>query len=44
MRRSYVVPMSGDIGGCSARKALKPKFSPSGKIPTVEPGIEPGTS
>ena len=44
--------VSGDIGGCSARRALKPKFyqprprSPreSGKIPTVEPGIEPGTS
>jgi len=48
--------MSGDIGGCSARRALKPKFyqptqtmvtegiPPSGKIPTVEPGIEPGTS
>ena len=28
MRRSYVVPddVSGDIGGCSARTALKPKF------------------
>ena len=28
MRRSYVVPddVSGDIGGCSARRALKPKF------------------
>ena len=44
--------VSGDIGGCSARRALKPnsanlprpwssrKSSPSGKIPTVEPGIE----
>jgi len=48
--------VTGDIGGCSARRARKPKFyqlpkpwspresSPSGKIPTVEPGIEPGTS
>ena len=48
--------VSGDIRGCSARRALKPKFyqstqtmvtaesTPSGKIPTVEPGIEPGTS
>jgi len=49
--------VSGDIGGCSARRALKPKFyqptqtmvtagipPPSGKMPTVEPGIEPGTS
>ena len=60
MRRSYVVPddVSGDIGGCSARRALKPKFYQptqtmatagipppfSEKIPTVEPGIEPGTS
>ena len=28
MRRSYVVldDVSGDIGGCSARRALKPKF------------------
>jgi len=41
--------VSGDIGGC--RRALKPKFyQPTqtmvtgGKIPTVEPGIEPGTS
>ena len=48
--------VSGDIGGCSARRALnlistnlpRPwsprESSPSGKIPTVEPGIEPGTS
>ena len=48
--------VSGDIGGCSARRALKPKFYqptqtmvtagilPFRKIPTVEPGIEPGTS
>jgi len=48
--------VSGNIGGWSARRALKPKFyqptqtmvtaeySPSGKIPTVEPAIEPGTS
>jgi len=48
--------VSGDIGGCSARRAIKPKFYqptqtmvtagilPSGEIPTVEPGIEPGTS
>jgi len=47
--------VSGDIGGCNARKALEPnstkllgpwsprESSPSGKIPTVEPGIEPGT-
>jgi hypothetical protein len=45
----------GDIGGWSARRALnlnstnlpRPwsprESSPSGKIPTVEPGIEPGT-
>ena len=48
--------VSGDTGGCSARRALKPistnlprpwsprESSPSGKIPTVEPGTEPGTS
>jgi len=48
--------VSGDIEGCSARRALKPKFyqptqtmvtgesSPSGKIPMVESGIELGTS
>jgi len=48
--------VSGDIGGRSARRALKPKStnlprpwspresSPSGKIPTIELGIEPGTS
>ena len=43
--------VSGDIGGCSARRAfnlnstnLPRPSSPSGKIPTVEPGIEPGTS
>jgi len=48
--------MSGDIGGCCARRALKLKLyqptqtmvtagiPPSGKIPTVEPGIEPETS
>ena len=48
--------VSGDRGGFSARRALKPKFyhstqtmvttgiPPSGKIRTVEPGIEPGTS
>jgi len=48
--------VSGDIGGCSARRALKPKLyqstqtmvtagiPPSGKIPTVEPGIEAGNS
>ena len=52
----YPYDVSGDIGRCSARRALKPKFyqptlpwspresSPSGKISTVEPGIEPGTS
>jgi hypothetical protein len=48
--------VSGDIGGCSARRALKPKFYqptqtmvtagilPFREIPTVEPGIELGTS
>ena len=48
--------VSGDRGGRSARKGLKPKVyylprprspwesSLSRKIPTVEPGIEPGTS
>ena len=48
--------VSGDIGGCSARRALKSKFYqpthnmvtagilPFKKFPTVEPGIEPGTS
>ena len=48
--------VSDDIGGCSARRTLKPKFynlprpwsqresSPSGKIPTVERGIEHGIS
>ena len=46
--------VSGDIGGCSARRALKltnlprpwspRESSPSEKIPTVELGIEPGTS
>ena len=52
----YPDDVSGDVGGCSARRALKPKFykptqimvtagiPPSGKISTVEPGIEPGTS
>ena len=47
--------VSGDIGGSGARRALKPKSTklprpwspwesyPSGKIPTVEPGIEPET-
>jgi len=48
--------VSGDTGGWSARRALKPKFYnlprpwlpresySSGKIPTVELVIEPGTS
>ena len=48
--------LSGDIGRCSARRPLNlnstnlprqwspRESSPSGKIPTVEPGIEPGTS
>ena len=48
--------VSGDIGGCSARSALKPNFYEptqtivtAGILPfrensTVEPGIEPGTS
>jgi len=48
--------VSGDIGGGSARRTLKPKFyqstenmvtagiPPSRNIPTLEPGIEPGTS
>ena len=46
--------VSGDRGGCSARRGLKltnlprpwsqRESSPSRKIPTVEPGIETGTS
>ena len=37
MRRSYVVPMSGDIGGCSTRRALKPKFcQPTQTMVTAE--------
>ena len=45
--------VSGDIGGCSALNLISTNLprpwspresSPSGKIPTVEPGIEPGTS
>ena len=44
--------VSGNIGGCSAttNSTNQPRpwslweSSPSGKIPTVEPGIEPGTS
>jgi len=45
--------VSGDIGGCCAMRALKPNLprpwspresSPSVKFPTVESGIEPGTS
>ena len=41
--------VSGDIGGCSARRAFKPKFYQptqtmvTGKIYTIEPGIELGT-
>ena len=35
--------VSGNIGGCSARRALQPKFyQPTQTM--VEPGIEPGTS
>jgi len=47
----YPDDVSGDVGGCGARRALKPKFyQPTAVIlpfrenSQVERGIEPGTS